>query len=328
MGEMLSIFFGIVPMLMFAVFIYWLDRYEKEPLKLVVGVFLWGMFVAAGSAFIINTLMGVGIFILTNSESAADFATGSLIAPIVEETFKGLAVLLVFLKARSEFDSILDGIIYAAVCALGFAATENVYYIYTYGYAESGLGGLIGMVFVRVILVGWQHPFYTAFIGIGLAVSRLTRTGFWKVGAPVLGLVTAMVLHGLHNSLGDLVGPDNGMYVTTFFDWSGWIFMAIFIAMMINREQKLMAQMLGEEVQLGVITLPQYYTAIDTGAQSKARLQAAAYGRGKQANRFYHLCAELSHKKNQLIKIGDEGGNWATLQRLRDELHYLSPIVG
>ena len=48
-----------------------------------------------------------------------------MIAPIIEESLKGLAVLLVFLLFRKEFDSILDGIVYAAITALGFAATEN-----------------------------------------------------------------------------------------------------------------------------------------------------------------------------------------------------------
>ena len=93
----------------------------------------------------------------------------------MEETLKGLAVLVVFLVFRREFDSVLDGIIYAGVAALGFAATENAYYIYTYGYQESGWSGLLSLTFIRVILVGWQHPFYTAFFGIGLAVARLNR---------------------------------------------------------------------------------------------------------------------------------------------------------
>ena len=44
------------------------------------------------------------------------------------------------------------------------------------------------MFFVRVILVGWQHPFYTAFIGIGLAISRLSRNTSIKIIAPIIGL--------------------------------------------------------------------------------------------------------------------------------------------
>ena len=57
MGILLSLFFGFVPMLLFAWLIYWLDRYEKEPKVLLGGVFLWGAVVAAGGAFLVNTLL-------------------------------------------------------------------------------------------------------------------------------------------------------------------------------------------------------------------------------------------------------------------------------
>ena len=128
MGLIVSGFIGFATALLMAYVLYWLDRYEKEPLLLLGGVFLWGAVIAAGSAFIINTFLGLGIFVITNSSIASDIATGSIVAPLVEETLKGLAVLAVFLVFRREFDSVLDGIIYAGVAALGFAATENTYY--------------------------------------------------------------------------------------------------------------------------------------------------------------------------------------------------------
>jgi len=42
-----------------------------------------------------------------------------------------------------------------------------------------------------VILVGWQHPFYTAFTGIGLALARLNKNWLIKIMAPLLGLAVA-----------------------------------------------------------------------------------------------------------------------------------------
>jgi len=52
MGFILSLFFGFVPMLVFAWILYWLDRFEKEPKILLGVVFVWGAMVAAGVAFI------------------------------------------------------------------------------------------------------------------------------------------------------------------------------------------------------------------------------------------------------------------------------------
>src|SRR3990172_3368412 len=155
MALLASLFFGFVPTFLFAAFVYWLDRYEKEPMVLLGAAFFWGVIVAAGGAFIINTMFGVGIYIFTGSEAAAETGTTSIVAPIVEEFLKGLAVLIVFLLFRKEFDSILDGIIYAGIVALGFAATENSFYIYSFGFAEGGWTGLWFLVFVRDFLVAW-----------------------------------------------------------------------------------------------------------------------------------------------------------------------------
>src|SRR5512144_2950814 len=157
-----AILFGFVPMFMFGAFINWLDRYEKEPKLLLGAAFVWGVVIAGGGAYILNTAFGIGIYALTGSEGAAEFGTTSIVAPIIEEGLKGLAVLVVFLMFRNEFDSVLDGVVYAAITAMGFAAVENVLYIYRNGYLESGWSGFWGLVFVRVLLVGWMHPFFTA----------------------------------------------------------------------------------------------------------------------------------------------------------------------
>jgi RsiW-degrading membrane proteinase PrsW (M82 family) len=193
-------------MLLFARLVFWIDRYEKEPLILLGGVFTWGALVAAGAAFLTNTLFGAGIYLFTRSVPATNLATGSLIAPVVEEVLKGVAVLIVFLIAREEFDSLLDGIVYAAIAALGFAATENVFYIYQYGFHQGGFPGLISLAFVRIVLVGWQHPFYSAFVGIGLALARLSPRRNISMLAGLGGLAAAVLLHAAHNTAGSLLG--------------------------------------------------------------------------------------------------------------------------
>ena len=41
-----ALFFGFVPMFLFAAFVNWLDRYEKEPWQVLLAAFLWGAVVA------------------------------------------------------------------------------------------------------------------------------------------------------------------------------------------------------------------------------------------------------------------------------------------
>jgi RsiW-degrading membrane proteinase PrsW (M82 family) len=320
-----SIFFGFTPMLIFAYILYWLDRYEKEPKVLLGAVFLWGVIVAAGGAFIINSLVGLGVYLFTGSQTATELTTGSLIAPLVEETLKGMAVLIVFLFFHQEFDSVLDGILYAGVAALGFAATENSYYIYSYGFADGGWSGFWYLVFVRVVLVGWQHPFYTAFSGIGLAMSRLNRSWLVKLAAPLAGFSLAVFAHSLHNVLASLLGGAEGLAIGTILDWGGWFFMFLFILWAIARERRILKEYLREEIAAGLMSPAQYNTAISAGAQSLARLKALFSGAHRATTRFYQLCGELAHKKRQLVQLGDEGANVDIIQGLRGELADLAP---
>jgi protease PrsW len=326
MGIILSFLFGFVPMLGFAYVVYWIDRYEKEPVALLGGVFLWGAIVAAGGAFIANTFLGLGVYLFTGSQAFTELSTASTIAPLIEESLKGLACLFVFLFFRSEFDSILDGIVYAAITAIGFAATENIYYLYTYGFQPDGLSGILYMFFVRIILVGWQHPFYTAFMGIGLAVSRLSRRTSTKILAPLLGWGLAVFTHSFHNTLASLFQGIQSLVIGVIFDWSGWVAMLLFILWALYREQKWIITQLRDEVATGVITPTQYKTACSAWAQSSARMKALFSGRYHLFNRFYSLTAELAFKKEHCADLGEQQDQ-PEIDHLRAQLLQMSPQI-
>lgn len=321
MALLVSLFFGFVPMFTYAAFVYWLDRYEKEPKALLGAAFFWGMIIAAGGAFIINTAFGIGIYIFTNSEAAADFGTASLVAPVVEEILKGTAVALVFLMFRKEFDSVLDGIIFGGIAGLGFAATENTLYIFRNGYLEGGWGGLFTLVFIRVLVIGWMHAFFTAFTGIGFAISRLNRNMLIKVGAPFAGLGLAITIHAFHNTFGGLIGGLEGLVIGSLIDWFGWALMFGFIIWLIVNERSLVKHQLLEEVSAGLISQTQYQKALLPWTLTTAGLS------GRAASRFYHACGKLAHKKEQYMKLGDESGNAAIIDSLRQELAKLAPLV-
>lgn len=322
MALLVSLFFAFVPAFFMAAMIYWLDRYEKEPLSLLGAAFFWGAVVAAGGAFILNTVFGLGIYAFSGSSSVAEQATAALVAPFVEEALKGLAVLLVFFLFHNEFDSILDGIIYAAITALGFAATENVMYIYARGYLDNGWNGLWQVVFIRDVMVAWQHPFFTAFTGIGLAVARMNRNVLVKIVAAPLGYASAVFAHAVHNALSSFIGGLAGLALGSIVDWFGWFAMALFILFMIGRERHLLEVQLQDEVAAGRMTAAQYRRALSPFTMSTAFLTG-----GAAASRFYQVCGELAHKKEQLLKLGDEQGNSAIIQSLRTELTTLAPRV-
>lgn len=325
MAFLAALFFGFAPMFLFAYILYWLDHYEKEPLPLLVGVFAWGAVVAAGGSYVFNTLFGVSVFTVTGSEALSSLTTGSISAPLFEETLKGFAVLVVFLVFRREFDSILDGIVYAGVAALGFAATENVLYIWR-GYEDGGWSGLMTLVVIRVILVGWQHPVYTSFIGMGLALARANRSMFVKILAVLGGWFLAMFTHSVHNTLAAFTSLENlTCFIGLFLDWLGVFFMFGMLIWAGWMEQRNIARYLKEEVQMGLMDARHYSTAISAWRQAFARLSSLFRGNYRATSRFYQVVGELAHKKQQLAKLGEEGGNSVIIRRYREELARLSP---
>jgi len=321
-----AFFFGFVPMFLSAAFVNWLDRYEKEPKLLLGAAFLWGVIVAGGGAFILNTVFGIGIYVLTGSEGAAEFGTTSIIAPIIEEGLKGLAVLAVFFLFRHEFDSILDGIVYASITAMGFAAIENVLYIYRNGFLENGWEGFWTLVVIRVVLVSWMHPFFTAFTGIGLAIARMSSNMLVKIIAVPAGYTVAVLTHAFHNTFSSLIGGSGGFFLGLLADYLGYAIMLAFIIWMIVHERNLLKKNLRDEVTNGSISQRQYDTAISF-FQTNAHLSALTSGSLGSTRRFYQVLGELAHKKEQLTKVGDERGNTRIIEHLRGELVQLAPIA-
>lgn len=318
-----AFFFGFVPMFLFAAFVNWLDRYEKEPKLLLGAAFMWGVVIAGGGAYILNTAVGIGVYSLTGSASAADFSTTSIAAPIIEEALKGLAVLVVFLMFRKEFDSILDGIVYGAITAMGFAAIENVLYIYRNGFQDGGWEGFWTLVFIRVVLVGWMHPFFTAFTGIGLALSRISRNTFIKLIAIPAGYITAVVAHAFHNTFSSVIGGGGGFILGLIADYFGYAFMLGFIIWMITHERNILKKQLVDEVNSGAITSAQYRAAISF-FQTGVHLSALTSGTFRSTSRFYQVLGELAHKKDQLQRLGDEGRNTKIIEQLRMEMNQLA----
>lgn len=318
-----TLFFGFAPMFLFAYILYWLDRYEKEPVILLGAVFVWGMVIAAGGAYILNTIFGVTVFAVTGSESFSDLAMGSISAPVVEESLKGMAVLLVFLIFYREFDSVLDGIIYAGVTALGFAATENSIYIWR-GFESDGWDGLFTLTFIRVILVGWQHPFYTSFIGIGLAVARLNRSLAVRLIAPVAGIGIAMLNHSIHNTLASFAEGLTCLFGLAL-DWSGVLFMFGLILWATWVERRNIIKHLHEEVEMGLISSAQYRTASSAMGRGLACLSGLLSGRYLATTRFYQTCAELAHKKEQLNRLGHRERVANLIEKYRADLKKLAP---
>ncbi|HEX4962992.1 MAG TPA: PrsW family intramembrane metalloprotease [Thermoanaerobaculia bacterium] len=325
MALLLAVLLSFFPAFLCAAFLYWIDRYEKEP-KLLLGlVFFWGAVVAAAAAMVSQLLLEGAVTGLTGSQKAGDLAGTTVFAPLTEESLKGFAVLLVFLLFRKELDSVMDGLVYAGVAALGFAATENTLYLFSQS-KEAGISGMLSLWFVRVVLGIWDHPFYTAWTGLGLVAARLSRSAVVRWLAPPAGWGLAVAAHALHNGLATGASRASELGAAMFLlDWMGWALMTVIVLAAVWRERRMLQVQLADEVVAGALDPRQYRTATSLLAQSGVRLRALGCGRFRSTRRFYHLCGKLAHKKQQLARLGDEGGTAQLIESVRDELRRLAP---
>jgi RsiW-degrading membrane proteinase PrsW (M82 family) len=184
-----------------AALVYLLDLYEREPIPLLVAAFVWGAVAATTLSAIGNAGWGIVVARLGGPEFASRW-TAALTAPFVEEILKGIGVVLIVLIARDEVDDVMDGFVYGALCGLGFAVVEDVFYfIAVFG---GDVGGVLQGFFVRVIASGlYSHVLYTGLVGmaVGVVTTRRDDRSLRDRLRPAALLAAAAVLgHLLWNS--------------------------------------------------------------------------------------------------------------------------------
>jgi len=187
-ASLLGLVLAVLPLGVVVPAFLWLDRFEAEPTRLLAFAFGWGALVLNTSSVLL--LRQVGQDPLTVASVG--------IAPVVEETLKGAAVLLILVFRRREFDGIVDGMVYAGICAAGFAFAENVLYLGR-AFSEGGSHGLAVVFLLRGVIGPFAHPLFTLCTGIGLGVAATTGSRALRVVAPLAGLLLAIVLHATWN---------------------------------------------------------------------------------------------------------------------------------
>ena len=196
-GFGVGLIMAILPVPLLISLILVLDRLEPEPWRNLVFAFMWGAGVAVLGALILNT---AGLVYVTGPLFGAEkghFISAAVGAPLIEETLKGAVLFGLLWFRRTEFDGLTDGIVYAAMVALGFAMMENITY-YIRAFDQGGAVSLQTVFILRGVISPLGHPLFTAMTGIGVAYAA-THRGAARTVAPIAGLLGAMLLHGMWN---------------------------------------------------------------------------------------------------------------------------------
>ncbi len=181
---MIPLGLAVAPGIAIAVYIYFRDKYEKEPLSLLAAVFGYGALSVLPAAFIEIILDSW----LPNPETILEFAVVNfLFIGLVEEYVKYF-VLMKAVYRKPDFNEPFDGITYAVMISMGFATAENIFYV-----IEGGMNTAILRIFTAVP----AHASFAVLMGYfaGRAKFSPDRSQVFLL----LSIGTATVFHGAYD---------------------------------------------------------------------------------------------------------------------------------
>ena len=175
---------AIAPVLIIAFYIYSRDKYEKEPVGILLKTMIAGIIITFPVILTENLLDKYSIRLSGYVKAAYD---AFIIAGFTEETFKfGALVLLIW--SNKNFNEFFDGIVYAVFASLGFAMTENILFVFSYG-MNTGILRAFTAVPVHALL-GITMGYYFSLSKFGK--SKNMKYLFYSLIVPVL-------LHGIYD---------------------------------------------------------------------------------------------------------------------------------
>ena len=177
---------ALAPVIVILIYIYVKDKYEKEPIGLLVKNFFLGAVVSIIITLLLGFIANI-IFPLTDQKSILQqFVKAFFVVALVEE-FSKYIIVKYYAQKKTDFNEPFDGIVYALVVSMGFAALENVLYISQFG-VTTGL--------TRAFSAVPAHATFGILMGYFMGKAKFSDC---RVKYNLIGLVVATLFHGAYD---------------------------------------------------------------------------------------------------------------------------------
>lgn len=186
---------AVAPGLAIALGFYFVDRYDREPIGLLLKLFFLGVFVTLPTIFLEKLLTRfLPYFDLITDDNAFLIHilkvawVAFIVAAFSEEFFKRLVVFAVAYR-HSAFNEKFDGIIYSVFVALGFATLENILYVVGYRSYEVGIS--------RAVISVPGHMLFAVIMGYYISLAKYATTNKCRRHYFRQSLLMPIIFHGL-----------------------------------------------------------------------------------------------------------------------------------
>ena len=170
---------SIAPGLAICIYIFWKDKFEKEPLHLLVKCFLLG---------ILSALPAV-VLSYTGEVFLKDFLLANVFIGIAfSEELSKFIFLKFFAYKKDAFNEPYDGITYSVMISMGFATIENILYTIEGGFSVG---------FLRMFSAVPAHATFAITMGYFVGLAKFNKEK--SIVYLITGLLIATLLHGLYD---------------------------------------------------------------------------------------------------------------------------------
>lgn len=177
---------AIAPVAAVIVYIYVKDKYEKESKRYLTLAFVLGGVVSIIITTILYLFFDLFLPLPDDYSIWQQFVKAFFVVGFIEEFSKYLMVRG-FLQPRTVFNEPYDGIIYAVMVSMGFAAVENIMYV---------IQGGINVAFLRAFTAIPAHATFGIIMGYYMGKAKFSKNKFkWNL----IGLFTAVLFHGAYD---------------------------------------------------------------------------------------------------------------------------------
>jgi RsiW-degrading membrane proteinase PrsW (M82 family) len=173
---------SLAPVFIIAFYVYYRDKYEREPIWLLLKALIAGCLITVPVIFI-ERFLSSKMPELSNTGTA--FYDAFLVAGFTEELFKYIAFILLIWNNKN-FNEKFDGIVYAVFISLGFAGIENILYVFQHG---EHVG------YIRMVISVPAHALFGITMGYYLGLAKFYKKS--QRAHLIRSFIYPIVLHGI-----------------------------------------------------------------------------------------------------------------------------------
>ena len=177
---------AVAPVLIIIFYIYFKDKYEKEPKRLLLYNFLLGAIVSIIITSILYYAFEIVLPLPNKTSIFQQFIKAFFVVGLIEE-FSKYIIIRYFAQPNKAFNEPFDGIVYSVMVSMGFAATENIFYVLEGGYTTA-----LGRAFTAVP----AHATFGILMGYFMGKAKFSNN---RMVLNLSGLLLAIIFHGAYD---------------------------------------------------------------------------------------------------------------------------------